>query len=164
METLQMPKNQKVMKTKTLVSPMAFHKIIQESNVRCVCGHWVLLDVTITVQISRIQQSLIAVVSGGVGGASTPSHPIWRLKKDDGKKNYYWHPRIWKANHGSVSRRLHTLILFMLKWNLNFAKLLPAINYISPFFPRYLITNCNQKMIQLKWFFTYVYNDYGGNT
>ena len=82
-----MPKNQKVMKTKTLVSPMAFHKIIQESNVRCVCGHWVLLDVTITVQISRIQKSLIAVVSGGVGGASTPSHPIWRLKKDDGKRN-----------------------------------------------------------------------------
>ena len=61
-----MPKNQKVMKTKTLVSPMAFHKIIQESNVRCVCGHWGLLDVTITVQISRIQQSLIAVVSGVV--------------------------------------------------------------------------------------------------
>ena len=170
METLQMPKNQKVMKTKTLVSPMAFHKIIQESNVRCVCGHWVLLDVTITVQISRIQKSLIAVVSGGVGGASTPSHPIWRLKKRWRKEKFSTGeiaidtPEFEKLTMARVSRRLHTLILFMLKWNLNFAKLLPAINYISPFFPRYLITNCNQKMIQLKWFFTYVYNDYGGNT
>lgn len=81
-----MPKNQEVMKTKTLVSPMAFHKIIQESNVRCVCGHWVLLNVTILVQISRIQQSLSVVVSGVLGVSEAPVPRIWRFKKDDGRE------------------------------------------------------------------------------
>ena len=59
-------------------------------------------------------------------------------------------PEFEKLTMARVSRRLHTLILFMLKWNLNFAKVLPAINYISPFFPRYLIGNCPQKVCNLK--------------
>ena len=64
-------------------------------------------------------------------------------------------PEFEKLTMARVSRRLHTLILFMLKWNLNFAKLLPAINYISQFFPRYLIahkqcaTLFQPKMMQL---------------
>ena len=72
-------------------------------------------------------------------------------------------PEFEKLTMACVSRRLHTLILFMLKWNLNFAKVLPAINYISPFFPRYSIGNCpqkvcNQKMIQMYTIHTYMYS------
>ena len=74
---------------------MAFHKIIQESNVRCVCGHWVLLDVTITVQISRIQKSLIAVVSGVLVVPAPPLTQFGGCKKDDGisvteREIQYW--------------------------------------------------------------------------
>ena len=75
-------------------------------------------------------------------------------------------PEFEKLTMARVSRRLHTLILFMLKWNLNFAKVLPAINYISPFFPKIFNWYCPQKVCNFvptkKWynwkgFFTYVY-------
>ena len=109
-----MPKNQKVMKTKTLVSPMAFHEIIQDSNVRCVCGHWVLPNVTMPVQISRIQQSLSAVVSGVVV-VPAPLSPNLEVETRMEAKLVFLIRRLLFCNqHWEVSKSFQNLLIEVL--------------------------------------------------